>query len=347
MDTKDEIYHQRCIELAKNGLGHVAPNPLVGAVLVADNHIIGEGYHLFFGGPHAEINAINAVKDKTLLQKSSMYVNMEPCVHYGKTPPCVDIIIEKKIPRLFIGHIDPFPEVAGKGIEKLIAAGIEVKVGILENENRYLNKRFLTFYEKKKPYVILKWAETADGFIDISRNPVDGNRPTWITDKLSRTLDHKWRSEEQAILIGTNTALLDNSKLTVRDWPGNNPLRLVLDRTLRLPKTLNLFDKSVPTVVFNEKKALSEPNLEFYKINFSNMIDEIFMFCFKRNIQSIIVEGGLQLLSGFIQSGKWDEARVFKSGIYFENGIKAPEIKKVPVNQSNLSKSILYFYVNT
>ena len=217
MYTKDEIYHRRCLELAQSGLGNVAPNPMVGAVLIVNDEIIGEGYHEKFGSAHAEVNAINSVKNQDLLRKATLYVNLEPCSHFGKTPPCADLIIEKKIPRVVIGHRDPFSEVAGKGIEKLINAGVEVSVGAFENEAKFLNKRFLTFHEKKRPYIVLKWAETADGFIDINRSANENNRPTWITDELARTLVHKWRTEEQAILIGTNTALYDNPMLNARN----------------------------------------------------------------------------------------------------------------------------------
>jgi diaminohydroxyphosphoribosylaminopyrimidine deaminase/5-amino-6-(5-phosphoribosylamino)uracil reductase len=346
MDTKDEIYHQRCLELAQKGLGLVAPNPMVGSVVVFEDRIIGEGYHAIFGGPHAEVTAINSVKDKSKLKKATLYVNLEPCTHFGKTPPCIDLIIKNKIPRVVIGQRDPYIEVAGKGIEKLISEGIEVHVGFLENECRYLNKRFLTFHEKKRPYVILKWAETNDGYIDYKRNSVSDSQPVWITDEVIRPLIHKWRSEEQAILVGTNTALLDNPKLTVREWAGKSPLRMVLDRHLRLPDNLNLFNKSQPTVVFTEKKSKNSTNLEFHIIDFQNLIDEIFNFCYVRKIQSILVEGGAQLINTFIQNGKWDEARVFKSDKCFGKGVEAPKINKIPENKSLMENSILYSFYN-
>ncbi len=346
MDTKEKKYHYRCLELAKNGLGHVAPNPLVGAVLVAGNRIIGEGYHAAFGGNHAEVNALNSVKDKSLLKSATFYINLEPCAHYGKTPPCVDLIIENKIPRVVIGHPDPFPEVSGKGIAKLISAGIDVSVGHLETECRYLNRRFLTFYEKKRPYIILKWAETADGFIDVIREPGAENSPTWITDELTRTLVHKWRTEEQGILIGTNTAILDNPMLNSRDWHGKNPLRMVLDRNLRLPSDLKLFNKLQPTVVFTEKKAKDDKNLVFYNVNFSDIINEIFKFCVNENIQSLIVEGGTKTISSFLNSENWDEARVFRGNVFFGNGIKSPMIGKIPNEQHKIGSSTLFIYNN-
>jgi diaminohydroxyphosphoribosylaminopyrimidine deaminase/5-amino-6-(5-phosphoribosylamino)uracil reductase len=343
MDAKDDKYHQRCLELAQKGLGLVAPNPLVGALLVSGDKIIGEGYHAIFGGPHAEVNAINSVIDKSLLKSATLYVNLEPCAHFGKTPPCADLIIENKIPRVVIGQKDPYVEVAGKGIDRLKSAGIDVEVGFLENECKFLNRRFLTFHEKNRPYVILKWAETSDGFIDDERKP-GLSRPAWIAGELARPLVHKWRSEEQAILIGTNTALLDNPMLNVRDWSGKNPIRMIIDRTLRLPKNLNLFDKSQATVIFTEKSHENETNLEYYKIDFNRIIDEIFRFCYSRKIQSIIIEGGAQLLNTFIQSGNWDEARVFKSNIYFGKGVKAPLFSGIPDAQSRIESAVLFTY---
>ena len=345
MDSKNELYHLRCLELAKQGLGHVAPNPMVGAVIVANDKIIGEGYHRNFGGPHAEVNAINSVKNKELLKNATIYVNLEPCAHFGKTPPCADFIIENKIPRVMISHSDPFSHVSGKGIKKLLDAGIKVDVGLLENESRFLNKRFLTFYEKKRPFIILKWAETADGYIDIKRDNSNA-RPTWITDELTRTLVHKWRAEEQAIIVGTNTAMFDNPKLNTRDWFGKNPIRMVLDRNLRLDKNIHLFDKSLQTIVFTEKEADSTTNLVFRKTNFNKLEEEIFDECYKMNIQSLIIEGGSQLLNTFIYSENWDEARVFKGNISFGDGIKAPVIKQKPVHSTKLMQSTLSYYRN-
>lgn len=346
MDSKDEIYHLRCLQLAENGLGRVAPNPLVGAVIVANDKVIGEGFHSFYGGPHAEVNAINSVEDKSLLIQSTLYVNLEPCAHHGKTPPCADLIIEKKIKRVVISHPDPFEQVSGKGIEKLKNAGIEVKVGILEKESRFLNRRFLTFYENKRPYVILKWAETADGFIDIIRSSGSLSKPTWITDEYARTFVHKWRSEEQSILVGTNTAMLDNPKLNVRDWKGKNPIRMVIDNNLRLPGNLSLFDKSLPTIVFNTKVNEDKTNLQYVKIDFENLVPEILAYCYSNKIQSVIVEGGTRLLETFILSRLWDEARVFKANVNFGEGIKAPKIEKTPRLQVEVSNSILNTYFN-
>jgi diaminohydroxyphosphoribosylaminopyrimidine deaminase/5-amino-6-(5-phosphoribosylamino)uracil reductase len=252
----DEKYMLRCLELAKDGFGNVAPNPMVGCVIVCEGKIIGEGYHQEYGKAHAEVNAIHSVRDKSLLQKSTLYVNLEPCAHFGKTPPCANLIVEHNIPRVVIGCVDSYSEVSGKGIEKLRNAGIEVTVGILENESLELNKRFFTFHNKKRPYVILKWAETQDGFIDVDR-PLDKSRDTtadnWITSPLSKQLVHKWRSEEAAIMVGTTTVLNDNPQLNVREWKGKNPTRIVIDLQDRLPQTLHVFDKSIPTVSFFAK----------------------------------------------------------------------------------------------
>jgi diaminohydroxyphosphoribosylaminopyrimidine deaminase/5-amino-6-(5-phosphoribosylamino)uracil reductase len=347
MDSKNEIYHQRCIDLAKNGLGRVAPNPLVGAVIVADNRIIGEGYHADYGGAHAEVVAVNSVKDKNLLKNSTLYVNLEPCSHFGKTPPCADLIIENKIPHVVIGHADPYPKVAGRGIERMKNAGINVEIGLLEKDCRELNKRFLTFHEKLRPYIILKWAESADGFIDFSRNPKVEHTPAAITDETTRTLVHKWRTEEQAILIGTNTALYDNPKLNAREFAGKNPVRMVLDRSLSLPKDLHLFDQSIKTVVFTEKDAVSQKNIEFVKTNFHYIVDQILNYCYCNSIQSIIVEGGSQLLTTFITMEMWDEAGIFKSQQFLVYGVKAPEFNKIPNKQVSLSNSTLYYYQNS
>lgn len=329
----DKKYLLRCLELAKNGLGNVAPNPMVGCVIVFDGKIIGEGYHQEYGKAHAEVNAIHSVKDKTLLKKSTLYVNLEPCAHFGKTPPCANLIVEHHIPRVVIGCVDSFSEVSGKGIEKLKNAGIDVSVGVLEKESLELNKRFFTFHNKKRPYIILKWAETKDGFLDVNRiteivgqanNEVDN----WITSPLSKQLVHKWRSEEAAIMVGTNTALNDNPQLNVREWKGKNPTRVVVDLHDRLPENLHVFDKSVPTLVFSLTKQEQENNLTFVKINDSkNLIQEVLDELYKRNIQSIIIEGGAKLLQSFIDQNLWDEARIFVGNRKFTTGLKAPSLK--------------------
>ncbi len=317
----------KCIELASKGIGNVAPNPMVGCVIVHNNQIIGSGYHQKYGEAHAEVNAINSVSDKSLLKDSTLYVNLEPCSHTGKTPPCADLIIANKIPKVIIGQIDPNPEVSGKGIEKLKNAGIEVEVGVSQEDCKNLNKRFNTFHEKHRPYIILKWAQTIDGFIDKIRQEGDTNEINWISTLQSRVLVHKWRTEEQSILIGTNTALIDNPKLNARLFEGKNPLRIVLDKELSLPKNLNIFDNTIKTIVFTEKESVNELNIEYETIKFDgNLITSILNNLYKRKIQSIIIEGGAFTLNSFIKNNIWDEARVFEGNINFNNGIKAPII---------------------
>lgn len=318
----------RCIALAKNGLGATYPNPMVGSVIVYEGKIIGEGWHKKAGGPHAEVNAVNSVQDKSLLKKSTIYVSLEPCSHFGKTPPCCDLIIKNKIPNVVIGTVDPNIMVAGNGIKKLIEAGIHVTVGILEDECNELNKRFFTFHQKKRPYILLKWAQSQDGFIA----PVEKleKKPVWITNTYSRQLVHKWRTEEQAILVGTQTVIDDNPKLNARDWHGNNPIRLVLDQHNRIPKNNAVFDDQTKTIVFtNSENAISKENTTFEVINFKqNIAKQIVDLLYKNNIQSVIIEGGLQTLQTFIDANLWDEARVFKGKTFFGKGTKAPLMPK-------------------
>jgi len=341
-------YLYECLKLAQLGFGNVAPNPMVGCVIVHENEVIGQGYHEKYGENHAEVNAINSVEDKKLLKESTLYVNLEPCAHHGKTPPCSDLIIKYQIPKVVVGCIDTFSEVAGKGIEKMKAAGIDVLVGILEKEALTLNKRFFTFQNKKRPYIILKWAQTSDGFIDIDRSDKKNNsQNNWITTPASKQLVHQWRSEEQAILIGTNTALNDNPQLNVREVEGKNPLRIVLDLTLRLPQHLNVFDQSIPTLIINQIKNESLNNLEFIKIdNQKNLIKQIFEVLYHKNIQSLIVEGGTQLLNTFIENTIWDEARVFTGDKKFERGLKAPSINKTVLNMIRFDTDTLTTYIN-
>jgi diaminohydroxyphosphoribosylaminopyrimidine deaminase / 5-amino-6-(5-phosphoribosylamino)uracil reductase len=325
MET-NEKYILRCLELARLGAGTVAPNPMVGCVIVCGGKIIGEGFHQKYGEAHAEVNAVNSVSQPELLKESTLYVSLEPCAHHGLTPPCSDLIVEKQIPQVVIGTVDPFSEVAGKGIEKLRKSGIKVEVGILENECRELNKRFFTFHEKKRPYIILKWAQTPDGFIDIDRSRENFGEPTWITGDLALRLVHKIRSEEGAILVGTNTAEKDNPSLTVRHWAGKNPLRAVVDRNLRLSKNLNLFDGSLKTLVFNSVKEEEADATVWVKINFrENSIPALLNELHRRKVLSVIVEGGKQLLESFISAGLWDEAHVFTGNKFFYSGIRAPE----------------------
>jgi diaminohydroxyphosphoribosylaminopyrimidine deaminase/5-amino-6-(5-phosphoribosylamino)uracil reductase len=345
--NEQEKYMQRCLELAKKGFGNVAPNPMVGSVIVYNNEIIGEGYHMQYGQAHAEVNAINSVKDKSLLKKATLYVNLEPCSHFGKTPPCADLIIEHKIPYVVIGTIDSFAQVCGRGIEKLTKAGVDVKVGVLEEQCKELNKRFFTFQEKKRPYIILKWAQTADGFIDGIRE--DANTPPLkISNAAANKLVHTWRSQEQAIMVGKNTALLDNPQLTVRGVEGKSPIRIVTDKHLSIPANFYLLDKSVPTIVFTGIEMPSSTNLEYVTIDFDiEIIPQILNELYKRNIQSLIIEGGYNVLNSFIADNCWDEARVFISEESINNGINAPEINRKPAFKETIDNNTLLIYVNS
>jgi diaminohydroxyphosphoribosylaminopyrimidine deaminase/5-amino-6-(5-phosphoribosylamino)uracil reductase len=341
-----EKYMKRCLELAVKGLGHAAPNPMVGSVIVYEDEIIGEGYHEQYGQAHAEVNAINSVKNKELLKKATLYVNLEPCSHFGKTPPCADLIVEHKIPYVVIGSIDTNSLVSGKGIEKLAKVGIDVKVGILEEACKKLNKRFFTFHEKKRPYIILKWAQTADGFIDVKRKEESTSKPIQISNSDSKKLLHLWRSQEQAIVIGTNTALLDNPQLTVREVDGKNPLRITVDKWLRIPREFHLFDQSTPTIIFTSVDEPSKNNLEYVKIDFEKpVIPQILDELYKRNIHSLMVEGGELFLNSFIDEGLWDAARVFISEKELGKGVNAPILKQNPVVRENISGDKLLFYL--
>lgn len=321
---EEEKYMRRCIQLAQNGLCNAAPNPMVGAVIVCDGKIIGEGYHVRCGEAHAEVNAIRSVKDESLLKRATIYVSLEPCSHYGKTPPCADLIIEKGIPRVVIGCQDPFSKVAGRGIQKLKEAGREVVTGVLEEECRHLIRRFITFHTQHRPYITLKWAESADGFIDLNR---DGGKPVLLSTAATSMLVHKKRAEHSAILVGTRTAELDNPSLTVRHWHGRSPVRLVLDRSLRLPASLRLFDGEVPTLVFTEQPHPPLPNVTYLTINYrTDILPQIMHLLYERNLQSLLVEGGSFMLQSFINAGLWDEAFVEESPILLSSGVKAPEM---------------------
>lgn len=318
--AQDILYMRRALELASIGRGHVSPNPMVGCVIVHNNHVLGEGWHKQYGGWHAEVNAVNAVADHSLLKESTAYVTLEPCSHFGKTPPCADLLIKHQLKRVVICNVDTNPLVGGKGIAKLREAGVEVDTGILEEEGRALNRRFFTFMEKKRPYIILKWAQTADGFV--ARENYDSK---WISNTLSRTLVHKWRAEEDAIMVGTQTALYDNPQLNVRDWRGKNPVRVVMDSQLRLPSDLNLFDGKQLTICYNLIRNETRENLHLIKVeNKENMLQEIIQDLYTRKVQSLIVEGGSKLLNSFIGLHLWDEARVFRSTQAFGKGIAAP-----------------------
>ena len=321
--TKDEKYIARCIQLAKNALCNAAPNPMVGAVIVHNDTIIGEGYHIRCGEAHAEVNAVRSVKDKSLLKESTIYVSLEPCSHHGKTPPCADLIINKGIPRVVVGCQDPFSLVAGRGIAKLREAGIEVKVGVLEEECRQLIRRFVTFNTLRRPFITLKWAESADGFIDLHRTE---GHPYIFSSPLSSMLVHKRRAEHSAILVGRRTALLDNPSLTTRNWYGKNPVRMVIDKDLTLPKHLALFDGSVRTLVFTQREDTSNrPNVEHIRLDFKiDILPQIMEVLYKEKLQSLMVEGGSILLQSFIDAGCWDEAYIEQSDAHLKDGVKAP-----------------------
>ncbi len=341
---------QRCIELGKNGLGSTYPNPMVGSVIVHNDKIIGEGFTSAHGGPHAEVNAINSVNQKSMLSEATLYVTLEPCSHFGKTPPCADLIVNNKIPRVVIGVKDPHEKVAGKGIQKLRDAGCEVEVGVLEEECRDHHKRFLTFHEKKRPYIILKWAESSDGFLAPDKKlRQDIAAPYWITNKRSRQLVHQWRAEEHAILVGTNTVLQDNPKLNVRDWEGKSPIRIVLDKDLKIPENSNVLDRSVQTYVLtaNQGFPAKKENIEYLNINFEkNAAQEICDLLFKKNIISAIIEGGKQTLQTFIEAHLWDEAYIFEGSVTFKSGLKAPDFLGKKMREQKISGDTLTTYLN-
>src|SRR6185437_14369043 len=314
----------RCIQLAGMGAGNVAPNPMVGAVLVYEDRIIGEGYHKKYGEAHAEVNCINSVeeKDKSLIEKSTLYVSLEPCSHYGKTPPCADLIIKNKIKKVIIGCKDIYKEVAGSGIQKLRNAGLEIAVGILEKECTQLNKRFFTFHQQFRPYIILKWAQSANGKIGSVEKRI------LISNDYSNRMAHRWRSEEAAILVGTRTALHDDPLLTTRLWNGKDPVRIAIDKNLILPQTLKLFNADSKTIIYNLRQASTAENLIYIKLEKENFIDQILQSLFEMNIQSVMIEGGSNTLQSFIDAGLWDEARIITNKeLIIENGIAAPEMK--------------------
>ncbi|TVZ53254.1 bifunctional diaminohydroxyphosphoribosylaminopyrimidine deaminase/5-amino-6-(5-phosphoribosylamino)uracil reductase RibD [Dokdonia sp. Hel_I_53] len=325
-------YIKRCLELAKNGLPEAMPNPSVGAVLVYGDTIIAEGYTTAYGGSHAEVNCIAFAKANhpEKIEKSTLYVSLEPCSHYGKTPPCADLVIDSGIKKVVVGTLDPFAKVAGNGIKKLIQAGIDVTVGVLEAECYELNKRFFTFHKLNRPYIILKWAETIDGFI--APETRDAQNPVWITNTYSRQLVHKWRAEEMGILVGGKTVLADNPSLTTRDWEGNSPVRIVIDTKGTLSKDLAIFDSSAKTIVLSE----SDP-------------EKICELLFKEELQSVIIEGGAQTLQRFIDSNLWDEARVFVGQSHFKNGTKAPKRSSdfVRLSSESIKGDILNIYKNS
>ncbi len=371
-----EKYIQRALQLAKNGIGTTRPNPSVGAVVVYKNTIIGEGFTSPYGNNHAEVNAINAVKNQELLKKATIYVTLEPCAHFGKTPPCANLIVAKQIPNVVIGCVDTNSLVAGKGIEILKKAGCNVVVGVLENECKKHHKRFFTVQNKKRPYVILKWAQTKDGFIapirhyeqreviykSISKLPQQKSllkndaKPVWISNKYSQQLVHKLRSNEHAILVGTNTVIADNPKLNVRSWSGENPIKIILDRNLRIPLNAAIFDDNVKTIVITDIKKQETSETCHYEdneaicceeIDFSkNIAEQICNVLQKYKIQSVIIEGGAQTLQTFIDSNLWDEANVFIGESQFKDGVEAPVFKAKIISEEKIQNDILRTYIN-
>ena len=326
----DRLYMKRCLQLAANGIGSCSPNPMVGAVIVRDEKIIGEGWHRKAGSPHAEPNAINSVKNQEWLKESTLYVSLEPCSHYGKTPPCADLIIQKQIPRVVIGSLDPFQLVSGRGVAKLLEAGVDVKVGLEKSACLELNKRFFTFCSKKRPFIILKWAQTSDGFMDSKRKPGINQAPLTISSPLTKMLVHKLRSECDAILVGTKTALMDNPRLNVRDWHGNSPVRAVIDRQLVLPEDLHIFDKSGQTIVFTEKTKKNSETVCYVHIDFNtNPIEQILKELYKRNLHTLLVEGGPTLLNSFLKAGAWDEIHIETSPVMIGDGVQTPDFNGI------------------
>lgn len=322
----DAKYMARCISLARNGSAFVSPNPMVGAVLVHNKRIIGEGFHRKYGEPHAEVNALHSVLDRSLLKESTLYVNLEPCSHYGKTPPCAELIIENLIPRVVVGCLDPYPEVAGRGIDRLRAAGVEVVVGVLENESYALNSHFMVSHSLKRPFISLKWAQSQDGFIDTLR-PDASTPPSVISSPNMRQLIHKKRSDFDAILVGTRTALLDNPSLTIRHWAGNNPVRVVLDKNLTIPSDFHLMDQSVQTIVFTNQTREDRLHVRYITLDESRpVLDQILKYLSHCRLNSLLVEGGTTLIESFLREELWDEVQLERSPINMAIGVKAPAL---------------------
>lgn len=337
-----EQFMQRCLDLAVRGLGDVAPNPMVGCVIVHDGEIIGEGYHQKCGEAHAEVNAINSVANQDLIKNSTLYVNLEPCSHFGKTPPCADLILRKQIPRVVIGSYDPNPLVAGKGIEKLRSAGVEVITEILKAEADFLNRRFITFHSKHRPYIFLKWAQSADGFMALNEP-----KQFWLTNSESKKLTHKWRTEEQGILVGRNTVEVDDCELTARLWKGNNPTRIVIDRNLILPEDRKIFNAEANTIVFNETANKTDNHIHFIKIDFTtDTLQQILHVLYKLHIQSVTIEGGPATLQQFISANLWDEARIFTTQHLLKDGKSAPLLKGKLIDETKIKTDELRIITN-
>jgi diaminohydroxyphosphoribosylaminopyrimidine deaminase / 5-amino-6-(5-phosphoribosylamino)uracil reductase len=335
-------FMNRAIEVARNGIGWVSPNPMVGCVICRNDKIIGEGWHRKYGEKHAEVNAIESVSDQRLLKDSDLYVTLEPCSHFGKTPPCADLIIAKGIKRVFIANVDPNPLIQGKGIRKLKNSGIDIIIGLAQVEAAELNKRYFTALIQNRPYIILKWAQTRDGFI-----ADENNKSKWVSNELSRQMVHQWRSEEDAVLAGFNTVKSDNPQLSVRDWKGRNPVRVVFDKKAELTSDLNVLDRSQRTIIYNQVYERTESNLEYIKIDEANFIKDCLEHLVKTGIHSIMVEGGSSTHREFIISELWDEARIFVSNILYQKGIRAAQLRNHElVGEKKIMTDCLYVYRN-
>ena len=346
LTEKDNIYMRRCFELARKGLGMTRTNPLVGSVIVHNEKIIGEGFHHEFGGPHAEVNAIRSVKDRTLLPQSTLYCSLEPCAHHGKTPPCSMMIKQNGIGRVVISNSDPFPSVNGEGIRIMKDSGIEVETRCLAEEGYHLNRRFFRYLTSKRPYVVLKWAQTTDGFIDLEREPGESEGPRWITDKVNRTLVHKWRSEEAAIMVGTNTVITDNPSLNVRRWTGENPIRITMDRSGRLPDGAHILDGKQDTMIFTGVPGKYSGKTRSIHIDPSYELGDVLEELHDQKVISLFVEGGARLLTSFIEAGLWDEARVFTGKMAFSQGVGAPNLAIAPEETLYFSDTKLEIFKN-
>lgn len=343
-----EIYMRRCLELAQLGQGFVSPNPMVGALVLYQDQIIGEGWHRKYGEPHAEPNAIQEVFSKfsdaaERLRESTVYVTLEPCSHQGKTPPCADLLIKHQVKKVVIACRDPFAKVNGRGIAKLKEAGIEVIEGVLEADALFLNRRFFTRIKKERPYVILKWAQTANGYFAPKEQ-----KQQWITGFESQVLNHQWRSQEDAILVGANTVMVDNPQLNLRYWHGKQPKRIVIDKDLSLPSTMHVFNQQIETLVFNAQKTDWQENLKYIALeNFELYLPQQILYQLHlMDIQSIIVEGGIKTLQLFIAAGLWDEARVFQGSQFWLDGLRAPLLHAIPQKEETIGKDVLTTYFN-
>lgn len=349
MTVEDDLkYMRRCLDLASKAEGMTYPNPMVGSVIVHDGRIIGEGYHRKPGTPHAEVLAIKSVKNRILLASSQLYVNLEPCSHFGKTPPCADLIVAHKIPVVVVGTTDTSSKISGRGLLKLREAGCKVVLGVAEDECRRINRRFFAFHEKKRPYITLKWAQSADGFIDVKREKDYEGGPGWITGKSERILVHKWRASEQAILVGAGTVRVDNPLLNVREWKGNDPLRIILSGTGSIPAKLSMNDLPGSQVIFSfNPERIKMPGSVFVRLNQNESSAlQILDYLYRCDIQSIFIEGGAKILAHFISSGLWDEAKIFYGDQLFRNGVKAPEINGRLISKTKLSNSTLEVLLN-